>query len=1110
MKRLLYVITFFLIFSSAGLAFGQSMDRQQITGTVTDPTGAAVADADIVVTNEATGANRTVKSNADGNFTVLNIPVGVYSITTTANGFKKSVLAGVNVDIGGKPDVPVQLAVGQATESVEVQAGIVPIQTTTAEIGGVITSTEATQIQLNGRNYIQLLTLQPGVSQTIAGGFALFGTYGVSGSSQSVNGIRTDSANYFIDGVDNKDNGGGGNNFVNISPDSLQQFRNVASSYDASYGGTSGATVSVAIKSGGRDFHGNVYEYIRNDAIQAYPFRALSIPPTQRLVKPPLRYNDFGYTIGGPIWIPGLFNKNRDKLFFFAAQEYKRLRTSTVTNVTVPTPAAIQNAINTGPSTATGRALASSVLQDPSGNYSYLQLGNNNQSEYVVKIDYNLNEKNMISGHFVHDNTLNVGNPTNFVIYDRTIPGLTSSVSWTHTFDAKTVNTAVGSYSGNIINEGGNIRANPQFGNRSINRSDYGITYATLYNASPMIPQITLSGFGNPGVTPRQFDNYQRIYAMKDDFSRVLGNHTLKVGAYFWRARKNQTAPPQLNGAFTFSAPSTAQTLSNLVQGNFAQYTEGSNIPQIQARFMQFETYAQDDWTVNRRLTLNVGLRWQYMPPIYSWPNNTAFFDPNSYDPAKAATVSPISGVITSNPSPYNGLVLPGTGFSDKSKQVVAPSVYNNPQVQALFHNLPSGLINTVYNTFAPRVGFAYDVSGRQETVLHGGYGISYERVEGNYIYGAASQLPFTAVANLASAGNADTLGSIGISSAPTNIGNSAARNLAPPRIHSYSLGIQQKLLNNTSFEINYVGSNSSNLTYRKNLNQAPAGTEQANPTITQRNALRPYKGYGEIYQYTNGAEANYNSMQVRVQSRFGTSGIATVSWTWSKALTNGSTFDYQPQDSTNLHADYGPANYNQPKIFVASYVYPIPFWQKEHEWYKQAIGGWQLSGITRIANGLPINVIQPSGLSVAGNLVTTASVAQRPNLVGDPYSHAGNGKQYLNPAAFRAPAPGTYGNLGFDAIKGPLFNNWDVALQKNIAIHEQIGMEFRAEMFNAPNHLSPFVIGGSTAPALGGQKSDGTYNPNFNTDGTFNNAFGQVTSTTDPRTMEFVLRLHF
>ena len=687
------------------------------------------------------------------------------------------------------------------------------------------------------------------------------------------------------------------------------------------------------------------------------------------------------------------------------------------------------------------------MLTDPSGNYRYLSLGNNNQSEYLVKVDYNLNEKNMISGHFVHDNVLNVGNPTNYVIYDRTIPGLTSSVSWTHTFNSKTVNTATGSYSGNIINEGGNIRPNSQFGNRSINRSDYGLTYATLYNASNIIPQITITGFGNPGATPRQFDNYQRIYAMKDDFSRVLGNHSLKTGAYFWRARKNQTAPPQLNGAFTFN------NLAGLVAGNFASYTEGSNIPQIQARFLQFETYVQDDWTVSRRLTVNLGLRWQYMPPISSWPNNTAFFDPNFYDPAKASTINATSGLITAAPAPYNGLVLPGTGFSDKAKQVVAPSVYNNPQVLALFHDLAPGIVNTVYNTFAPRVGFAYDLTGKQETVVHGGYGMSYERVEGNYIYGAASQLPFTAVASLASAGNADSLGSIGVNtSAPTNISNSGARNLAPPRIHNYSFGVQQKLFNNTSVEVNYVGSRSTNLTYRKNVNQGAAGIEAANPGVS-RNALRPYKGYGEIYQYTNGAHANYNSLQARMQTRMSKGGLVSLSWTWAKSLTDGSTFDYQPQDSTNIHADYGPANYTQPKIFVASYVYPLPFWQHEHEWYKQVLGGWQLSGITRISSGIPINVVQPSAQSVAGNLVTTANVAQRPNLVGNPYSH--NGKQYLNPAAFAVPAAGTYGNLGYDAIKGPLFNNWDVALQKNIAIHEQIGLEFRAEMFNAPNHLS-------------------------------------------------------
>jgi hypothetical protein len=1064
---------------STVFAYAQAVDSQLITGTVIDGTGAAVPGADVTVTNAATNISHSVQSNGDGLYVVLNLPVGTYKITTSKAGFKKSVITDVAVDVGGKPSVQIQLAIGQISESIEVKAEAVLIQTNTAEIGGVITSTEATQIQLNGRNYVQLLTLQPGVSQTVASGFAIFGTYGVNGNSQSVNGIRTDSANFFIDGVDNKDNGGGGNNFVNISPDSLNEFRNVASAYDASYGGTAGATVSVAIKSGGRSFHGNAYEYLRNDAIQAYAFRPLNTTP----IKPPLRYNDFGYTLGGPIWIPHYFNQDRDKLFFFFGQEFKRLRTSTVTVNAVPTPAAIAAAIANGPSTATGRALAATVLTDPTGQYRYLSLGNNNQSEYLIKVDYNLNEKNQISGHFVHDNVLNIGNPTNYVIYDRTIPGLTSSLSWTHTFNPKTVNVATASYSGNIINEGGDIRSNSQFGSPKINRSDYGLTYATLYNASPIIPQITVTGFGIPGVSPRQFDNSQRIYAAKDDLSRVIGNHSLKVGAYFWRARKNQTAPPQLNGAFTFA------NLASLVDGNFSSYTEGSNTPEVQARFSQFETYVQDDWTVSRKLTLNLGLRWQFMPPISSWPNNTAFFNPAYYDPTKAATVNQTSGLITSDPSPYNGLVLPGTGFSAKAKQVVAPSVYNNPQVQALFHGLPAGLINNDYTTFAPRVGFAYDLTGKQETVVHGGYGMSYERVEGNYIYNAVSQVPFTAVASLASAGNADNLGAGGTSSAPQNITNSAPQNLAPPRIHNYSLGVEQKLFSNTSLELNYVGSHSGNLVYLKDLNQAAAGTEQAHPGVA-RNALRPYTGYGEILQFTNGAAANYNSLQARMQTHFKTGGLFTASFTWSQALTNGSAYNYQPQDSLNPLVDYGPASYNQPKILAVSYVYPIPFWQHEQTWYKQALGGWQLSGITRIASGLPINVVQPNGVSTAGNLDIVGSgspnAPQRPNLVSNPYAHGG--KQYLNAAAFATPTPGTYGNVGYDAIKGPLFDNWDAAVQKNVTFHEQFGMEFRAEMFNVPNHLSAFTVNNTFTQST----------------------FGQVTATTDPRTMEFVLRLKF
>ncbi|RZU43432.1 carboxypeptidase-like regulatory domain-containing protein [Edaphobacter modestus] len=1115
-----YVLALVCSFLMTAGLHAQTVNSQQISGAVSDASGAMVQNATVVVTNEGTGLIKEVRTSADGNYIALDLPVGTYTVTATAKGFKKVVIRNVKVDVGGKPSIPIALAVGEETQSVTVEADVVQMRTTSAEVGSVVTSEEATHLQLNGRNYIQLITLAPGVSSTVASGFALFGTYGVDGSSQSVNGSRGDTFNYFIDGVDNKDNGGGGNNFVNISPDALEQFKTAASSFDASYGGTSGASISVGIKNGTRDFHGLAYEYFRNDAIQAYAFQPLG---TTNPVKPPLRYNNFGWMFGGPIFIPGHFNVNRDKLFFFVGQDFKRLRTSTITTTTVPTaaqkngdfsafptsqwpinPATGQpfaggivpqcsGAAVAGCSTANGRAL---VNLFPTGNsnggnsYNYGNFNVLNTQEYLFKIDYNMNEKNQISGHYVHDYYTSLGNPTNLINFQRQLPGLTSSVQWTRTINSKTVNTLTGSFSGNVISQTNGIAPNPQFGLTSILRSDNGMNYPTLFPASPDIPSVTTTGFTGLSATAINFNNYQRIYAGKDDFTRILGNHSLKTGIYAWRGRKNQTSIPAINGSFGFNNGITGQSsqtaanqaLANELQGNFTTYQEGSNIQQVQARFTQIETYVQDDWMVSHRLTLNLGLRWQYMQPIFSTFNNGSGFRPDFYDPSHAATVDRSTGFITSNPYPYNGLVLPGSGFPSKAACCV--SVYNNPAVNALFHNLPLGLVNTYWGAWAPRVGFAYDLTGRQSTVLRGGFGLSYERIEGNYYYGSVSQLPFTTVANVSN-GNVDTIASAAPAAAnPSTISNSPNQNLEPPRVKNWSIGVQQKVKGDTVAEFNYVGTSSANLSYYNNLNQAPAGTLQANPGVAA-NALRPYLGYQDIFESRNGAISNYHSFQARLLTRMRQGGTVSISYTWSKALTDGQAYNYSPQDSFNLRGDYGPASFNQPQILAISYVYPLPFWQRSDVWYKKALGGWTVSGITRIASGIPINVTQATNSATSGNTVT--SVLQRPNLVGDRFAGA-RGKQYLNPAAFAIPAAGTYGNLQAYSTKGPLFNNWDASLQKSIPIWEQVAMDFRAEMFNVPNHLSSFTVS--------------------NTMGTGN--FGQVTGTTDPRTMEFVLRVHF
>jgi len=316
MKRL-FLIAIFVCFVSSVHAQSTVID-QQISGTVTDAGGAVVPNATIEITNEGTGLVRTVTSNADGNYVATDLPVGSYTISTSVSGFKKFVSQHVAVEVGGKPSVPITLQVGEQTQTITVQANAVAVQTATSEVGHLVTGEEATQIQLNGRNYMQLMTLAPGVSSTVSSQFNLFTTYGVAGSDQSVNGNRTDTFNYNIDGVDNKDNGGGGNNFVNISPDALSEFKTVASGYSAAYGGSSGATVSVAIKTGTQSFHGGTYEYLRNRVIQAYAFQpgtALVTNPT----KPQLVYNNFGGEVGGPIYIPALQHSQRQTLFFHRA-----------------------------------------------------------------------------------------------------------------------------------------------------------------------------------------------------------------------------------------------------------------------------------------------------------------------------------------------------------------------------------------------------------------------------------------------------------------------------------------------------------------------------------------------------------------------------------------------------------------------------------------------------------------------------------------------------------------------------------------------------------------------------------------------------------------------
>jgi hypothetical protein len=469
------------------------------------------------------------------------------------------------------------------------------------------------------------------------------------------------------------------------------------------------------------------------------------------------------------------------------------------------------------------------------------------------------------------------------------------------------------------------------------------------------------------------------------------------------------------------------------------------------------------------------------MPPQYSALNNTTAFLPQYYDPNQAATIDPKTGNILKAGNPYNGLVLSGNGFTQSAVGRVNGT--SDPAVLALFHNFPLGGARTDWNTWAPRLGFAYDVTGHQNTVLRGGFGVFYERIEGNYLFSAVNNPPFIQQSVIFN-GNVENPAGGAATVSPSNINNSHYLDMKVPRVLNWSLGVQHKLRRDMTIDVAYVGSSAANLSYQNDINQLQPGTIQAHPGVNV-NALRPYLGYADIFEYNTGANFIYNSLQVQFKKQFASAGLFNVAYTFSHARTDANAYNYQPENSYNLRGDWGPSSYNRNQILTISYVYPLPFWRDGQELYKKLLGGWQISGVTTLQSGLPQNI------TLAADIAGAGAGSQRPNLVGDPRAGV-SGAQFFNPAAFAVPTAGTYGNLGAYALFGPHTNNWDASVQKSFPIGEKVKADFRAEFYDFPNHLSFFGVNTGSFAA----------SPPAN--------FGQINSATDPRTLQFALRVSF
>jgi hypothetical protein len=1068
---------------------------QQISGTVRDPSGAVVTTARVTAIHTGTGLVRRAPVNESGYFVIANIPIGQYQIEAEASGFQKYVQEGVKVGVNDKVTVDIVMSVGPVTESVTVTADLVAVESTSGEVGRLVSGRQVTQLQLNGRNYVQLLSLLPGVSTNNRSNFDLASGYGAAVTNQSINGGRAGTLSVYIDGSDNLATGGGGHSFVNINPDAIAEVKVLTSNYGAEYGQNAGAVVNLALKSGTREFHGAAYEFVRNSAFDARAFNTLR--------KQKLTYNNFGWNLGGPLFIPSKFNANRTKLFFFGGMDVRRLRRGNPTVWNVPEevvrggdfsslparqqprdpttgqlyPGGVIPASRVSPN---GRRLVANYPRPnfvgPGGNYAFEYTYPMDVTEYLVKIDYVLSERHQFSFHRVHDSYWSLENLTNLVTYNRRIPGTNQSWKWTFVANPTTVNTFQFSLPGHHIYQG-DFEPNRLF-ITDYTRRGQGITYPMLFGRSDAISSISITGYSGLAVTAAIWNNSNRIIFFKDDLSKVIGVHTLKLGVFAQRNRKNQDNQPAVNGSFSF-APGhplhSGNALADALLGNFSSYTEADGGREGWFRFSQIEWYVTDNWRATRRLSVDLGVRFNYMPQQYSPLQNTVFFAPRFFDPTKAPEVSPATGeVIPGSGDPVNGLVVGGTEYPNALKRRF-PGL-DDPLFRRLLRGIPVR-ISPTYWPIGPRVGLAYDLTGNQKTVVRGGYGMMFERVQGNFIFNQINNPPFARSATVYTG----------------NIENPAAgtkRNFPPPitsfdldvkipTVNNYSLGIQQKLSGNILVDVAYVGSGGWQLYRALNLNQLRAGTIQANPGFNT-NALRPYPGYADIRQYMTGANSNYNSLQVQVRKQLSGGGLVNVAYTWGKAITDASNWSELPMDSYNAKRGRGRMAFDRRHILVLSYVYPVPLWKQQTRWYGKAFGGWQLSGITMIESGMPLNITIP------GDRAGIGQGGQRPDVVGDWKAGGKKATRWFNADAFSLPAAGTFGNLGRNVVTGPGLNNWDASFQKFFAVGDQLKVEFRVEVFNAPHHFSYW----SVATQLGASN------------------FGQVTSATDPRTFQFALKL--
>ncbi len=1124
-------------------ARGWGQENAELTGTVTDPSGAVVANATVTATNNSTGEARQANTNGAGLYVFPDLKIGNYTLKIAAHGFEDYAKSGIVMNAAATVREDVTLAVGQATTTVNVQADALSLQTETNEVSNLITGQQISELATNGRSITSLITLDTGTSGTLPE----FNGITAQGSSSTIsfNGMRTGHNDFLVDGGEIYDRGSGGKLGVMPSVDAVAEFQTLASNYAPDYGIASGGTTLVVLKSGTNTYHGGLWEFDRNDdfdAVNWFTKEAAAQAGTAPVI-PELRLNIYGGDFGGKAFIPGIYPKEKSHTYFFVTEEWRRFIEGSPASLTnaplsseIPTtadetsgfayvppvglpesPAAgvcasgqsapcVPN--TTDPAklalyTADGLTIGESFSNAPGGkipgnlldpnailfmgtgaipasnttgpNGQPQEIASPKQPTYVredvVRIDHDISPKLHLMGHWIHDRmsqtyfpNQNWGDGDSYTTAGDVFgnPSWGSVIKLTQTISPSILNETSLNVNGNYIKiTAAGIFAQPA----GWTQKGY---FPAANNIDNRMPGVHMGApFGTTwsiGYWPwaNAFLNYQP----RDDFSWTKGRHAFKFGFAYMRDDKNQQQQADTEGDYNFGTDFSGDSYVNFLLGDSDSFSQLESLSMFHWINNTYSFYGMDNWRITHRLTLNLGIRYDALPHVYNKENMTSNFVPADYSASNTATFGTSGALCIPAGSPSAlpaGCTAPSPGLST----VNGNTFYVNGVEVAGANGFPRAIVKDDYWTWEPRLGFAYDLFGNGKTVLRGGFGVFYERVQGNDIYGTDTNPPFAYDPTaddvyFTNPAQSDTTGAT--ASTPTFPGGMGTLDYYYPNpgTAQYSLGVQHQIAPALVASVQYVGSAGWDQDVKREINTLPlASTEREAVATTGANAnlYRNFLGFSGIDEDDNTTNSSYNSLQAALNMQNKHGFTLNLGYTWSHEIDIQSD-DLQGDlsDPYNIRYDRGSGTYDRRNIFTANYIYNVPFFAHSGSVLERSLlGGWTISGVTTSESGLPATV----GWGGADTIGLGGGTSNRPNQTGKvAYPHTV--KAWWSTSAFSAPvapwAGGTtngWGNAGKAEIRESDFQDTNLSLFKSFALtkSEATRIELRFESFDTFNH---------------------------------------------------------